>query len=606
MPKMPFLLPPRIDPADYLTTTETRKLAASRLVTPPSAWSDEVIQSLVRDNPYVPAERAVVNFHKRDDAMGYALGYISIIGAPRVSIPVIIAQRELKPLDTMILRQDDPNADPGANAGTGNTTDDIVLPLTENNFQQALDDAPVGSVVEERDVQGAGYSEDGSALRLPMRNRTVLAHVVGANEHQREAFAQVLAQDKEAAAGFALHGADAVVNAWLTAAVPRGTIKQAFAKIPVKQAEASFLTMLPESISAADTDAAALVLENTQAKRAAFVRTVDLFTGDIRPVAVFDDGTYVHADRQMVGLKLGSAEALDVLALLDSPALRRGTEVMFICGQATTAPAKIASLALDQAAGSVNLQLTDALGRSLAVTMLPQLKTATQADGQWLFPLHGTRVLSLAGHATGQMLPSTPDKVATALRQALPCALIATGGQYTLQTGVPGLDFSAQSKTAAAAALNLWFSNADALLAAAEAQGTVRFASTATEVAAKVASLQQHQVRFQAQAKQLAAKLAMPLDKAVKLAAAMAMPGSADAVLGTGFINEDNVAEFSQMAGAFRDAVSDLARLLLAIRCGHPGDENATAVAMKSLQRVVDNLEASVGNQSDESLATSA
>jgi hypothetical protein len=38
------------------------------------------------------------------------------------------------------------------------------------------------------------------------------------------------------------------------------------------------------------------------------------------------------------------------------------------------------------------------------------------------------------------------------------------------------------------------------------------------------------------------------------------------------------------------DVVGKLARLLLAIRLGFPGDEVSTAVAMKSLQRVVEYL----------------
>jgi hypothetical protein len=84
------------------------------------------------------------------------------------------------------------------------------------------------------------------------------------------------------------------------------------------------------------------------------------------------------------------------------------------------------------------------------------------------------------------------------------------------------------------------------------------------------------------------------MDKAIKLAATIGDPQCADAILGTGFLTPDNLAEFASLHAEFDDSVQKLARLLLAIRMGFPGDAGATAVAMKSLQRVSEDLESAM------------
>ena len=87
-------------------------------------------------------------------------------------------------------------------------------------------------------------------------------------------------------------------------------------------------------------------------------------------------------------------------------------------------------------------------------------------------------------------------------------------------------------------------------------------------------------------------RVGLPIEKAAKLASALSDPEGADAVLATGFLTEDNLAEFSSLSEEFQETVSKLARLLLLIRLGYPeGDESATLVAMKALQRVSESLE---------------
>src|SRR5580658_10229799 len=229
-----YLSPPTIDPKDYLPAAEAIKTAAIRLTSPPGYWDDEIRQTLMREHPYVPSDRVMVNFTQRDDATGCAIGYISVSGSPTVSIPIIIKNRELSPLDVMIVRSPTTHSDPGQDQqGSGDMEDDRVVPLDEDTFAQAMDAGQVGDVIPQHQITGAAYTEDASALRLPFRGRTVmsslevgkrclpsLAAILGITEQQKEAFGKILGSNQEVAAGFLINNSGSVVDEWLSAPAP--------------------------------------------------------------------------------------------------------------------------------------------------------------------------------------------------------------------------------------------------------------------------------------------------------------------------------------------------------------------------------------------------
>jgi hypothetical protein len=128
----------------------------------------------------------------------------------------------------------------------------------------------------------------------------------------------------------------------------------------------------------------------------------------------------------------------------------------------------------------------------------------------------------------------------------------------------------------------------------AKERGHVRFACDLPEAAMKIAAQAAELADYPKVAAAAVKKIAIPLDKAVKLAAAIGDPEGVDAMLGAGFLTEDNLSEFAGLGDQFEDTTSKLARLLLAVRMGFPGDENATAVAMKSLQRVTEGLNSAI------------
>lgn len=614
-----FLEPPQIDPWEYLPEAEARKTAGIKLTSPPSYWSDEITQTLLRDHPYIPAERIVVNFKKKDEAQGNALGFVGVAGAPRASIPVIIVNRELKPLDVLVLRSGDVESE----ESVGDMQDDQVLPLNEDTFSLAMDAGEIGTPVHSMDVKNTTWSEDGSALRLPFRGRTVIASVMGATEAQKEAFAKLLL-DKTILAGFAARGGGSdqawlegydiktaeslaptmvdVVNAWLSAPEPGNAVRVKMASAPLARAEAVSYADFPVEVSSDQFLAAQVCCDGGEFKTAAVFEAVDL----VNPLAginrwmIFEDGSYCQAPEKVAIAQDPDQDALcgQVMDKLATRSLHRGAVLSFVVpdGDTTrfTVPAKLASIVSDESHGSVQLSMSDPLGRVFPVVLSRGVKVAMldESSGAWVLPI-GAGVLQLNGDL--ESLPLEPAKVASHIQSSLPDSLVCAGGQFTLTVGGSPFQGAVQvGEEKMASVLHDWFENGAELLEMVKEAGYVRFDSNLSaihEEATKQASVYQD---FPLVAKTFLREAAMPLDKAVKLAAAIGNPQGADAVLGAGFLTEDNLAEFVGLGGQFEETVGKLARLLLAVRLGFPGDESATVVAMKSLQRVADKLNSAV------------
>ncbi len=594
-----FVAAPRINPADYLSSQEVRKLAAVKLTSSPGFWDDEIVQTLLRDHPYIPPQRVVVNFKRKDDTQGAAMGYVGITGAPQISIPVIIKNRELFPMDVIIMRSKQEAAQDGAQQGSGDLTDDKVLPLNEENFNRALDVGDIGESTPEHMTRGVGYSEDGSNLRLPFRGRTVLASHMGASEKQKEELGKILSQNKEAVAGFIHNRTQDVIDSWLNAAEPKQLVQSKLASAPVARSVAILPSCFPEEKKTADFMAAEIFVTGEQAKTAVCFNAIDLtspISGEKRYL-LFEDGSYCVAPEKVAILKSEQDEqALTrvVLQKTASGALHRGSVVSFtLDGNKMTAPAKIATICVNEQQKTVDLDMLDSLSRSYKICLTPSIKTATfdEKTGVWILPLRA-EVLEFTQYA--EQMPMPMAKVAEFFQKQLPDQLIHSGGQYTLILNREAFGPTQCDETKIAGVLNSWFENADELLKAAKVHGMIRFTSDITDKVKTAAKQADDFHDYPKVAKAAIADIVMPLDKAVKLAAAIGDPNGADSVLSAGFLNEDNLAEFVSLGDQFQETVGKLARLLLTIRMGFPGDESATVVAMKALQRVSDRLQSAV------------
>lgn len=591
---MLFATPPKINPADYLPAEDAAKVASVRLVSPPSQWDDEITQNVMREHPYIPQDQIVVNFRQRDDTNGYAIGSVGLANMPHISIPVIITNREMSPLDVMVVSRTGTGST-DVDQGSGDMTEDRVMPLTEENFAMTQDMSQIGRPVADQDIQGVGYTEDGYNMRLPFRGRTVVAEAIGATETQKAVLGAILSKDKQAAAGFLLNNTTDVLQSWLDAGAPRNGAAAKLASAQIETHPAKIASTFPKELLTSDVFVADVVVEGGNVKTAMRIDVVDLATpakGTV-PILVFSDSSYVPAPTKVATVDTGASEdarAAEVVGAIKAGELQRGTYLMFQLGEHFTRPAKLASIQVREDQRAVTLRLEDDLARSYSIVLDRRVKTASFSDGQWVLPMV-SKVFRLAGMS--EELPMPMEKVAEWFERRLPDLLVASDGQFAVS--IRGEAFGGQmSETKMASVLSSWISNATELMEIAKAGGHVRFASdlptTATEVI-KAASALQGIAKL---AKAALPDLSMPLEKAVKLAASIGDPQAVDAVLGTGFLTEDNLTEFVSMSDQLGEVVEKLARLLIAIRMGFPGDESATVVAMKSLQRVKERLEAAM------------
>lgn len=599
-----FVRPPMIDPAEYLGEAEAQKCASVRLTSPPNGWADEVINALIREHPYIDPNRAIVNFKNKDEGQGYAVGFVGIDGAPRISIPIIIQGRMLKPIDIMIQRND---SEQDMEQGVGDMTEDTVTPLNEDTFNMALDSGEAGELVEDREMRGTNWTEDGSSLTIPFTGRTVLASVLGATDEQKEKLGSVIAGDKNIAAGFAIHNGYKVQE-WLAAPLPGRLVHQKLAAHEIELPTAELADGAPETTKTAEIMAAEVYTNEGIAKAAMVMDVVDLTNPtQASRVMVFEDGTYTNAPDQVATVKAASVvepsyepNLVDrIISKIGARAINKGDTISFLLDDHFTAPAKVAGVTIDDAVGAINLKLVDGF-KQVNVTMSQTVKTAVLANDRvgWVVPFH-TRILKMGEYASESQAPMPIEKVARYIESIVPDKIICGGGQFSLKMAGRDFDVNQVSEEKCAEVLTSWLSNGEALLdmvkaAAAENGGSaeLRFRSNIDSVLDTVESKVAEYAAFDEIADDVIGDVGMDIDKAIKLASALSDPDGVDAVLGTGFLTHDNIAEFAGLADQFDGIVSKLARLLLLIRLGYPeGDEQATMVAMKALKRVAERLE---------------
>lgn len=566
---MLFVKPPVVDASAYGII----KQAGLRLSTPQSGWADEILTAFTSQYPFVPADRLVVTWKQVDEPAGTAYGYIGLVGAPRVTIPLVVHNREVKPMDILII-----SGHRGNDAeGVGDMDEDSVQPLSPETFSDAMDEAPLGQLVPPHRVQGTSWTEDGSSLRLPSRGRTVLASKVATSKAQKLALADLYRASKEVQAGFEINHTTPALDSWFKSAETT-TFVSKFASAPLGLG--IFPTNSP--FSPGEFKAAGIVCDDDQIRSAVKVSCLDLASGnaEMHELLVYASGHYSRSPAKVAVVAVGTVD--DVTPQLSTAALKIGSEVSFTLGGFSTLPLKVAKLAVDDRSRSIHIEMTDGL-RKVAMVLSPAIKEATfePTTSTWMLP-SSTPVLLLEGAAP--WMPEDPVKVAKAITQQFPEYVTFSNGQYGVKVG--SMHQAGIGEDAAKTALvGASIGNAAALLAQAKEGGLVRFSYDAPDTT-KHASPAGYKVA----AAGLIARAAIPLAAALKLAASLGDPQGVDAVLGAGLLSEDNLAEFVGLAPEFEDVVGRLARLLLAIRMGFPGDENATMIAMKSLQRVADAL----------------
>jgi hypothetical protein len=586
-----FVLPPKIDPSEFLPAAEATKCADMRLQSTPAGWVDEITNMALRYNPFLPADRLTLSFVHQDAQMGAALGYIQVLGVDRVTIPVIVNDSWLAPLDLMVVGQRDQSDEATQQAGVGDKTDDRVLLLTQDNWNRYAAPRAGGDALRTVSEQPAtAWTESGNALRLPSYSRTVTASAMGASEAAREKLASLVLADKSILAGFQTNETLGVLESWLGANEPKKTAAatpRLLAEIPVA---------VPEEQDITKVSTGTFWTEAGEAKVGAAFNAVDLITGKDAVLVLLEDGSRsINPPTKVAMSPLDSEEAAGprILKSFLSTGLKVGTEISLeLADGRITRPLRLHKLASD--AGAIHMWLTNGL-QVVPLVLHSGVKAASrQEDGAWLFPMASSALV----------YPDVPaakladqSKIAGLMLELLPNVVTVAGDQWSLRDGQFNLIQVSEVKVAAV--LHASYENGDqlidALKAGAEAndgRAELRFAVNPESAvkAAAVSNLGGMRAKTCAALVELI-NHTLPLDKAVKLASALARPDSVDSVLATGLLNEDNVGEYLELSQRFQGVVDDLARTLLQSRLGLPVDGNAVAVAAKALQRVVNDLE---------------
>lgn len=588
---MLFVSPPKISVDEYEPFVGRVKVAGIRLSSSPSQWSDEILQLAIKEHPYLPYNRMVVNFRRKDDTAGYAVGSISFVDFPNVEIPFVVKKNELSPIDVFIIKS-------GASAG-----DDTVYPLTPSLFAAHTEHVALGEPVADKDVKGVGYTEDGFNLRLPFRGRTVVASAaafssIGASTAKKAEFERLL-RDPQIVAGFMVNKSGSVVDAWLQAKEPVGH-RVKIASLAPKPAYV--VVGAPKDVSISDMFVGRILDDDGRVRVAMKLDTIDLARPGRTPspIIVYDDGSFTMLQDGHQGKVASVGEVTErsvidsIVAKISSSTLRRGSNVSFFVDGICTAPVKIASICVHEHEKVVELEAHDYMQRQCRILLDRRVKTAACMADAWVIPMHC--VTFVLGDFVAP--PMRVEKVAEWFEKHAPDRASVSNGQYSVTVrGRPLASNVRRQKVAEL--LRPWISNTEELLEAVDRHGDVRFVSSVVELEKHAHQIASNMARLPELAKRIVASFGMPLESAMKLASNIADPDSVDAVLSLGFLSEENLSEFLDLAPRLDEVIQKLSKLLLAIRLGMPGDEVSVSLALRALLKVKEQLEIAMSSLSD-------
>jgi hypothetical protein len=210
--------------------------------------------------------------------------------------------------------------------------------------------------------------------------------------------------------------------------------------------------------------------------------------------------------------------------------LTKGTTVSFalntgLAEDPLSAPAKIASILVDEENKSIAVELSNGLGQNMKVLLVPNIKTAIYDDKNktWLLP-QTSRIYNMGEYVES---PISAEKVATYFSKQVTDSLMCSGSQYTLTIAGETFGEPQCDEQKIAGVLNKWFVNGNELLtlvkeaatAGLNNTGIIRFNSNLSANALKVAALAVQYAEFPAVAKTALKYVVIPLELAVKLAA---------------------------------------------------------------------------------------
>lgn len=252
------------------------KEATTKVSTDTNTWEAEILKMLQEEHPYVPTGDLVINFNKKDEDTGTATGRIII--KTNLSIPIIIKNREVSPLDII-------------------QYNDEFWPLTSDTVRAFTSSHVLGKSEKNKyPRQNSGGLQ--SATRVPVLGKYAMAAMCNPTEASVEKVLNDSFKNEELAYLVTDEAVALGINKYVEIA------KQASTYVPTTALGEDKVGLIAISKVTVDSEPTVGYV-NTKSgllRGIAITKQANVRTGQIDKVAfISDNGTYSEADHIYVG-----------------------------------------------------------------------------------------------------------------------------------------------------------------------------------------------------------------------------------------------------------------------------------------------------------------
>jgi len=527
-------IPLFIEPVKF----ETEKVAIFKLSDNVNNWSEEIITHINEDIPFLSKIPYEIVMKKIDKELGYGLGSV-VIKIPNVqaAIPIIINKKKLSPLDVLMIGEEE--AMP--------LTEDSLLILTQKNQSLGKMTEMKNSGLVDRITAG---SSDESGHMPPNYGKYTFGHVYNANQKDIDEFNELI-KEARFIAGFKAKNLTTPQLSFK----PKGKISNPIKKIPgsVVKTASNLLHELNK------TGSVMIVDQNNNIHKGIFVNDVRTLDGEKVAHKLFISKKGYSYQEKIAGKEITEKIAGETNYSIND-------DIVIITNGYALEPMKVLSKTNGEKLACVNH-----LGQKRTV-FLSNIGNVTKTAAGYLVPKKST-IIKIGSRIKAL---NNDDKLVK---------LASAKGNKTYVTCIPECNSFSNEKIGTfnnlsdhrfAQVMNGFYSNGEELIKQASGKSLVLTGIDYNPVV---------------DVKKDISKIAkLSVEDSLKLAANLTSPESVDAVLSLGFINEQNVNEYVEMIPELEEVVNHLAKILINVRLGMPGDEAAIRHAMKYLQKVIDGL----------------
>jgi hypothetical protein len=537
-----------IDPPSF----DSEKTADFKLSDNCAKWDEEIISHINEEIPFLAQVPFEIVFKNLDKELGYAQGGVRLnIPDVQATVPLIIKKRRLAALDTLMVGKDH------------------VFPLTEENLMSLLQKKQAMGKLKRKSSEGRvdhymQASHEGLDPQSTPGYGKYAERIVSAYKDDMAAFHETLQENMSYQAGFKANGTvtslEKIAKLVTVDPTPKALNQQS-------KVAGMVLDKIDMGFEPLTKTGGAIVVDRKQgAVTGVFIHDVETLAGEKLAHSLFI-GKDVYGYQEKMAGKSYSAP-IEATSSFDM-----GDDICFV-KTSGVALEPIQILSKMTTPDGIKLAARTHFGETIRLQFSEKIASIQKIAGGYLIP-KSLGIVKLGKRIHPLQEDDVLQKMAMAKISPNLTFLKFSGDNYQFENEKVG-SFHGMNAVELTAKLKPFYSNAEELVKTAENRGRVIISGVTDSQAMKVASVP--------------TPVKLGWNDRIKLAAALSDPDSVDAILGLGFVNEENIQAFIQMLPDMQDCVNGLAKILVMIRLGLKGDENATKMAMKYLQRVIDSL----------------